>query len=200
MHNEISLQLEQLESWQRGLEAGRGLIAEAGLVLSSAKQAQIQRRWEDSAKKFREAHSIYEAARQKLTVPAAIDATTYRALQVLRDEATELLGQTQAALDEFETARWIEVCERNIAIALDIQHQAEQALAQRNYDTARTLANQATHMNPELNPIAERTIRSAIELGRVNTKIVGVILFVIFLAVLLGLQLGGNQQVIPSLR
>lgn len=200
MLNEMSLQLEQLESWQRSLEEARGLIAEAALELSTAKQSQIQRRWEDAAQKFRQAHALYEAARQKLVMLATIDATTYRALQALRDGAAELLQQVQAALNEFESARWIEVCERNIAIAFDIQHQAEQALSQRNYDTARTLANQATHMNPALQPVSERTIRSAVDLARTNSKVLVVILCVILLAVVLGLQLGANQQVIPSLR
>lgn len=197
MTNELPLQLDQLEYWQQSLEEGRSLIEGADQLLNEAKQAQLLRRWQDAVNKFQLARARYDAARLKLIVPAAVDASSYRALQLLRDEAAAMLEQSRAALAEFERARWIETCERNIVIAADVQQQAQAALYSGNYNTARTLATQASQIHPGLREESERTMRSALDLAREHSGVVSTVLTILFLVVLLAIWLSSGSG-LPS--
>jgi hypothetical protein len=195
MIDETPVRLDQLEIWQHALDEGRNLITEAADLQAAAKQAQQQRHWIEAAEKFRQARSIYEAAHICLSVPATIDANSYRALRVLRDEAGELLKQAHEALAEHERARWVEMCERNIIVALEMQQQAQTALYEGNLDAARALASQAREMHPALREEAERTMRAAVERASEKGGLMSTIIVVVVVAVLLGLIIGAGPQV-----
>src|SRR5215207_4262747 len=120
MIDETPVQLDQIEIWQHALEEGRNLIAEAAHIQAAAKQAQLLRHWNEAAEKFRQARSLYDIAHRCLSIPAAIDASSYRALWALRDQASELLKQARDALAEHERAQWAEMCERNISVAVEM--------------------------------------------------------------------------------
>jgi hypothetical protein len=194
MIDETPVQLNQVEIWQHALEEGRSLIAEAANVQAAAKQAQLLRHWSEAAEKFRQARSIYDTAHSCLAIPAAIDASPYRALRALRDESSELLKQAQTALAEHERTRWVEMCERNIIVALEMQQQAQTALNEGNLDAARALASQAHEMHPALREEAERTMRAAIERAGEKGGLVSAIVIILLVAVLLGLIIGVGPQ------
>jgi tetratricopeptide (TPR) repeat protein len=179
--------LDQLEIWQHALEEGRSLLAEATNLHSEAKQAQQLRQWNDAAEKFRQAQSIYDAAQICLSLPAAIDVHPYRAVRALRDEAVELLKQAREALAEHERARWVEMCERNIVVALEMQQQAQAALHEGNLEAARALASQAREMDPALREEAERTLRAAVERAGEKSGLLSTMVIVAVVVVLLGL-------------
>jgi hypothetical protein len=187
--------LDQIETWQHALEEGRGLIAEAADLQAAAKQAQMLRQWTEAAEKFRQARSIYDAAHICLSVPAAIDANSYRALRALRDESNELLKQARDALAEHERARWVEMCERNIIVALEMQQQAQTALYEGNLDAARALASQAREMHPALREEAERTMRAAVERADEKGGLSRTIILIAVVAVLVALIVGAAPQV-----
>jgi len=194
MIGETPVLLDQIEIWQHALEEGRNLLAEASELQAAAKQAQLLRQWSDAADKFRQARSIYDAAQSCLAVPAAIDASSYRALRALRDESNELLRQTRDALDEHERARWVEMCERNIIVALEMQQQAQTALYEGNLDAARALASQAREMHPALREEAERTMRAAVERAGEKGGPVGMLILIFVVAVLVGLSVAFGPQ------
>jgi hypothetical protein len=194
MIDETSIQLDQIEIWQHALEEGRSLITQAAQLQAGARQAQLQRHWNEAVEKFRQARSIYETAQSCLAIPAAIDAIAYRALRALRDEASDLLKQAQAALAEHERARWVEMCERNIIVALEMQQQAQVALDEGNLEAARALASQAHDMHPALREEAERTMRAAVERASEKSGLISVIVIILLVAVLLGLIVGVGPQ------
>jgi len=194
MIDETSVQLDQIEIWQHALEEGRSLFAEAAQLQAAAKQAQLLRQWNDAAEKFRQARSLYDTAQACLTIPAALDANAYRALRALRDQASELLKQVHEALAEHERSSWVEMCERNIIVALEMQQQAQAALHEGNLEAARTLASQAHEMHPALRDQAERTIRAASERAGEKGGLIGKIMVVLLVAVLLGLIIGVGPQ------
>jgi hypothetical protein len=179
--------LDQIELWQHALEDGRSLLAEATALQSEARQAQQQRQWSDAAEKFRQAQSSYDAAQIRLSVPAALDTHPYRAVRALRDEAAELLKQARDALAEHERARWVEMCERNIVVALEMQQQAQAALHEGNLEAARALASQAREMDPALREEAERTLRAAVERAGEKSGLLSTMVVVAVVVVLLGL-------------
>jgi phosphate uptake regulator len=194
MIDETPVQLDQIEIWQHALEEGRSLFAEAAQLQAAAKQAQLLRHWDEAADKFRQARSLYDIAHRCLSIPAAIDAGAYRALRALRDQASELLKQARDALAEHERARWVEMCERNISVALDMQQQAQAALNEGNLEAARALASQAHEMHPALREEAERTMRAAGERADEKSGLVSKILVVLLVVVLLGLIIGVGPQ------
>jgi tetratricopeptide (TPR) repeat protein len=195
MIDETPVQLDQIEIWQHALEEGRNLLAEAAQVQAAAKQNQQLRHWAAAAEKFYQAQSIYVTAQDCLAVPAAIDSGTYRALRALRDQASELLKQARDALAEYEQARWVEICERNIAVALEMQQQAQAALDEGNLETARTLASQAHELHPALREEAERTMRAAMERAGEKGGLISMIVVVLLVAMLLGLIIGVGPQI-----
>jgi hypothetical protein len=158
---EIQVQVEQLDSWERAMEEGRSLFQEALALQAEAEQAQEKRHWDDAANKFRQSRTVYAAALARLNVPAAIDLTTYKALNLLREEAQKLLQQARDAVEEHDRTRWAEMCERNMSMALDFLQQSRIALEEQNFSTARLLASQASEMDPSLQAEAERTIRAS---------------------------------------
>ena len=158
---EIQIQVEQLDSWERAMEEGRSLFQEALALQAEAEQAQEKRHWDDAANKFRQSRTVYAAALARLNVPAAIDLTTYKALNLLREEAQKLLQQARDAVEEHDRTRWAEMCERNMSMALDFLQQSRIALEEQNFSTARLLASQASEMDPSLQAEAERTIRAS---------------------------------------
>ena len=194
MIDETPVQLDQIEIWQHALEEGHSLIEEAANLQVAAQQAQLLRHWAEAAEKFRQAHSLYKTARSCLAIPAAIDARSYRALRTLRDQASELLKQAQAALAEHERAQWVEMCERNIIVALEMQQQAQAALDEGNLEAARTLASQAHEMHPALREETERTVRAAVDRAGEKSGLISKILVVLLVAVLLGLIIGVGPQ------
>jgi hypothetical protein len=194
MIDETSVQLDQIETWQRALDEGRGLLAEAAQAQAAAKQAQQLRNWSAAAEKFRHAQATYAAAQACLAVPAAIDASSYRALRALRDQASELLKQARDALAEHDRAQWVEMCERNISVAVEMQQQAQAALNEGNLEAARTLASQVHEMHPALREEAERTMRAAVERADEKGGLVSKIVVVLLVAVLLGLIIGVGPQ------
>jgi hypothetical protein len=187
--------LDQIESWQHALEEGRGLLAEAADLQAAAKQAQLLRQWAEAAEKFRQARSIYDAAQICLSIPAAIDANAYRALRALRDESRELLKQARDALAEHERAMWVEMCERNIIVALEMQQQAQAALHEGNFDAARALASQAREMHPALREEAERTMRAAVERAGEKGRPIRAVVIIAVAAVLVALIVIAVPQV-----
>jgi hypothetical protein len=194
MIDESQIQLDQIEIWQHALEEGRSLLAEAAHLQAAAKQAQQLRHWTNAAEKFRQARSLYETAQGCLAISAAIDAGAYRALRALREESTELLKQTREALAEHESSRWVEMCERNIIVALEMQQQAQTALHEGNLEAARALASQAHEMHPALREEAERTLRAASERAGEKSGLVSKIVMVLLVAALLGLIIGVGPQ------
>jgi hypothetical protein len=158
---EAQIQVEQLDSWERAMEEGRGLFQEALALQAEAEQAQELRHWDDAASKFRQSRTVYAAALARLNVPAAIDITSYRALNLLREDAQKLLQQARDAVEEHDRTRWAEMCERNMSMALDFLQQSRIALEEQNFGTARLLASQASEMDPALQAEAERTIRAS---------------------------------------
>jgi hypothetical protein len=194
MIDETPVQLDQIEIWQHALEEGRSQLAEAAQAQAAAKQAQLLRNWSAAAEKFRQAHAIYAAAQACLAIPAAIDASPYRAVRALHDQASELLKQAQAALVEHERERWVEMCERNISVAVEMQQQAQAALNEGNLEAARALASQAHEMHPALREEAERTMRAAVERADEKGGLVSKIVVVLLVAVLLGLIIGVGPQ------
>ena len=194
MIDETPVQLDQIEIWQHALEEGRSLLMDAADLQIAAKQAQQLRHWTDAAGKFRQARSIYETAHSCLAIPSAIDASSYRALRALRDESNELLKQASDALAEHERARWVEMCERNIIVALEMQQQAQAALHEGNLEAARALASQAHEMHPALREEAERTMRAAVERAGEKGSLISKIVVVLLVAVLLGLIIGVGPQ------
>jgi hypothetical protein len=194
MIDETSVQLDQIEIWQRALEEGRSQLAEAAQDQDAAKQAQLLRNWSVAAEKFRQAHASYTTARACLAIPAAIDVGSYRALRLLRDQASELLKQAHDALAEHERAQWVEMCERNIRVAVEMQQQAQAALNDGNLEDARTLASQAHEMHPALREEAERTMRAAVERADEKGGLLSKIVVLLIVAVLLGLIVGVGPQ------
>jgi hypothetical protein len=194
MIDETPVQLDQIETWQQALEEGRSLLAVATQLQAAAKQAQQLRHWDEAAAQFRQARSRYETAQGCLAIPAAIDAGAYRALRALRDQASELHKQAHAALAEHARARWIEMCEQNISMALDMQQQAQAALHDGNLAAARALASQAHEMHPALREQAERTMRAAGERAGEQGSLISKIVMVLLVAVLLGLIIGVGPQ------
>jgi hypothetical protein len=194
MIDETPVQLDQIEIWQHALEEGRNLIAEAAHIQAAAKQAQLLRHWNEAAEKFRQARSAYETAQRCLSTSATIDASSYRALRALRDESGELLKQARDALAEHERARWVEMCERNIIVALEMQQQAQTALHEGNLEVARALASQAHEMHPALREEAERTVRAAVERAGEKSGLISMIAVILIVAVLLGLIIGVGPQ------
>lgn len=194
MIDETSVQLDQIEIWQRALEEGRNRLAEAAQAQDAAKQAQLLRNWSAAAEKFRQAHATYATAHDYLVIPAAIDASSYRALRALRDQASELLKQARDALAEHERAHWVEMCERNISVAVEMQQQAQAALNEGNLEAARALASQAHEMHPALREEAERTMRAAIERAGEKSGLISMIAVILIVAVLLGLIIGVGPQ------
>jgi hypothetical protein len=187
MIGETPMLLDQIEMWQHALDEGRNLLAEAAKQQSEAKQAQLLRQWSDAAEKFRQARSNYDAAQICLSVPAAIDTHAYRALRALRDDAGELLKQAREGLAEHERSRWVEMCERNIIVALEMQQQAQTALHEGNLEAARALASQAREMHPALREEADRTLRAAVERAGEKNGLLSNMVVVVVVAVLLGL-------------
>jgi hypothetical protein len=194
MVDESPVQLDQIEIWQHALEEGRSRLAEAAQAQADAKQAQQLRHWSAAVEKFRQAQAAYETAHGCLVIPAAIDSSAYRALRALRDEANELLKQAREALAEHERARWVEMCERNISVAIDMQQQAQAALNEGNLEAARALATQAHEMHPALREEAERTMRAAIERAGEKSGLISMIAVILIVAVLLGLIVGVGPQ------
>jgi hypothetical protein len=194
MIEETPIQLDQIETWQHALEEGRSLLTEAAQLQEAAKQAQQLRNWADAAEKFRQARALYDIAHRCLSIPAGIDAGAYRALRALRDQANELLKQAQAALTEHERSRWVEMCERNIAVALEMQQQAQAALNEGNLESARALASQAHEMHPALREEAERTMRAAVDRADEKSGLISKIVMVLLVVVLLGLIIGVGPQ------
>jgi hypothetical protein len=194
MIDESPVQLDQIEIWQHALEEGRSRLAEAAQAQAEAKQAQLLRHWSAAVEKFRQAQSIYEIAHSCLSIPAGIDASSYRALRALRDEANELLKQAREALAEHERARWVEMCERNVSVAVEMQQQAQAALEEGNLEAARELASQAHEMHPALREEAERTMRAAVERADEKGGLISKIMVVLIVAVLLGLIVGVGPQ------
>ncbi len=192
--DETPVQLDQIEIWQHALEEGRSLITEAAGIQAAAKHAQLLRHWSEAAEKFRQAHSMYETAQSCLAIAATIEANSYRALRALREEAAELLKQARDALAEHERARWVEMCERNIVVALEMQQQAQAALNEGNLEAARTLASQAHEMHPALREESERTMRAAVERAGEKSGLISKIVMVLLVAVLLGLIIGVGPQ------
>src|SRR5687768_11149979 len=182
MIDESQIQLDQIEIWQHALEEGRSLLAEAAHLQAAAKQAQQLRHWTNAAEKFRQARSLYETAQGCLMISAAIDAGAYRALRALREESAELLKQTREALAEHERSRWVEMCERNIIVALEMQQQAQTALHEGNLEAARALASQAHEMHPALREEAERTLRAASERAGEKSGLASKIVMVLLVA------------------
>jgi len=194
MIDETPVQLDRIEIWQHALEEGRSLLAEATQAQAAAKQAQLLRNWSVAAEKFRQAYAIYATAHDCLIVPAAIDASSYRALRALRDQASELLKQARDALAEHERAHWVEICEQNISVAVEMQQQAQAALNQGNLEAARALASQAHEMHPALREDAERTMRAAIERASEKSGLISMIAVILIVAMLLGLIVGVGPQ------
>jgi hypothetical protein len=194
MIDETPVHLDQIEIWQHALEEGRSLLAEAAQLQAAAKQAQLVRHWNEAAEKFRRARSTYEAAQGCLMISAGIDAGAYRALRMLREDSIELLKQAREALAEHERSRWVEMCERNIIVALEMQQQAQTALHEGNLEAARALASQAHEMHPALREEAERTMRAASERAGEKSGLVSKIVMVLLVAVLLGLIIGVGPQ------
>jgi hypothetical protein len=194
MIDESQIQLDQIEIWQHALEEGRSLLAEASNLQTAAKQAQQQRHWTNAAEKFRQARSLYETAQGCLAISAAIDAGAYRALRALREDSAELLKQAREALAEHERSRWVEMCERNIIVALEMQQQAQTALHEGNLEAARALASQAHEMHPALREEAERTLRAASERAGEKSGLASKIVMVLLVAALLGLIIGVGPQ------
>ena len=194
MIDETPVQLDQIEIWQHALEQGRSLLTEATQAQDAAKQAQLLRNWSAAAEQFRQARATYETAHACLAIPAAIDASSYRALRALRDQASELLKQTQAAQAEHERAHWVEMCERNMSVAVELQQQAQAALNDGNLEAARALASQAHEMHPALREEAERTMRAAVERADEKGGLLSKIVMLLIVAVLLGLIVGVGPQ------
>ena len=107
---------------------------------------------------------------------------------------SELLKQARDALAEHERARWVEMCERNIIVALEMQQQAQTALHEGNLDVARALASQAHEMHPALREEAERTMRAAVERAGEKSGLISMIAVILIVAVLLGLIIGVGPQ------
>ena len=194
MIDETPVQLDQIEIWQHALEEGRSLFAEAAQVQAAAKQAQLLRHWSEAAEKFRQARSLYDTAQGCLASQPQSTRVAYRALRALRDEASELLKQAREALAEHERSRWVEMCERNIIVALEMQQQAQAALDEGNLEAARALASQAHEMHPALREEAERTMRAAVERAGEKGGLISKIVVVLLVAVLLGLIIGVGPQ------
>jgi len=194
MIDETPIQLDQIEIWQHALEEGRSLFAEATQLQAAAKQSQQLRQWSAAAEQFRQARALYDTAQACLSIAAGIDAGGYRALRALRDEAGELLKQAREALAEHERSRWVEMCERNIIVALEMQQQAQAALHDGNLEAARALASQAHEMHPALREEAERTMRAASERAGEKGGLVSKIVMVLLVAVLIGLIIGVGPQ------
>ena len=194
MIDETPVHLDQIEIWQHALEEGRNLLAEASNLQAAAKQAQQLRHWNEAAEKFRQARSLYETSQGCLAISAGIDVGGYRALRALRDESIELLKHTREALAEHERSRWVEMCERNIIVALEMQQQAQTALHEGNLEVARALASQAHEMHPALREEAERTMRAASERAGEKSGLASKIVIVLLVAVLLGLIIGVGPQ------
>jgi hypothetical protein len=194
MIDETPVHLDQIEIWQHALEEGRSLFAEAAQIQAAAKQAQQLRRWIEAADKFRQARSLYDTAQGCLAISAAIDAGAYRALRTLRDESSELLKQAREALAEHDRSRWVEMCERNVSVALEMQQQAQVALHEGNLEAARALASQAHEMHPALRDEAERTMRAAVERADEKSGLISKIVVVLLVVVLLGLIIGVGPQ------
>ena len=197
MVDETPVQLDQIEIWQHALEEGHSQIEEAANPRPQRNRPSCYgtgpRRPRSSARRTRSTrqHSC-------LAIPAAIDASSYRALRALRDQASELLKQAQAALAEHERARWVEMCERNISVAVEMQQQAQVALNEGNLEAARALASQAHEMHPALREEAERTMRAAVERADEKGGLVSKIVVVLLVAVLLGLIIGVGPQLWPD--
>jgi hypothetical protein len=178
------------------MQEGRTLFQEALALQAEAEEAQETRHWDDAADKFRQARTVYAAALARLNVPAAIDLTSYRALNILREDAQKLLQQAHDALEEHDRTRWAEMCERNMSMALDFLQQARIALDEQNFATARQLASQASEMDPSLQAEAERTIRASGEYeaeGQQRATRRWVITAAIIGVVLLGIVIGSIQ-------
>ena len=183
MINQLTVQLAQIDDWQGALEDGRRLLKDAGAVLAEAQQAQALRRWADAGERFRRAQALYQTARLTLTEPASIEAAEYRALRALRDEAADLLGRAHAALAEFESAGWIEQCERNNVDTLESWQRAEQA-------RAISPPPPPARADPQPAQLPARPQRE-----HLTMYVVWIILFVIFLVVVLGLQVSGELDI-----
>jgi hypothetical protein len=194
MIDETPVKLDQIEIWQHALEEGRSLMAKAAETQAAAKQAQLLRHWDEAAEMFRQARSIYDTAQGCLAIPSAIDASSYRALRALRDESNELLKQARDALADHERARWVQMCERNIIVALEMQQQAQAALHEGNLEIARALASQAHEMHPALREEAERTMRAAVERAGEKSGLISKIAVVLLVVALLGLIIGVGPQ------
>ena len=119
----------------------------------------------------------------------------YFALRALRDESNELLKQARDALAEHERARWVEMCERNIIVALEMQQQAQAALHEGNLDAARALASQAREMHPALREEAERTMRAAVERAGEQGRPIRAVVIIAVAAVLVALIVIAVPQV-----
>ncbi len=178
------------------MEEGRSLLLEARTLHSEAEAARIARRWDEAADKFRQARTIYAAALTRLDVPAAIEMTSYRALNTLRDDAHKLLKQTRDAVREHDQIRWADMCERNMTMALDFLQQSRVALEEQNFAAARLLASQAGDMDPTLQAEAERTIRATGEIeaeGQQRAIRRWIVVAAIVGSLILGLVISGAQ-------
>lgn len=194
--DEAQIQVEQLDAWERAMEEGRDMFQEALTLQAEAEEAQAARRWDDAANKYRQARTVYAAALARLNVPAAIDMTSYKALNRLREDAQKLLHQAHDAIEEHDRTRWAEMCERNMSMALDFLQQARVALEEQNFTTARLLASQASDMDPTLQAEAERTIRASGEYeaeGQQRATRRWVIMAAIIGVLVIGLLIGGIQ-------
>ena len=129
-------------------------------------------------------------------MPAAIDMTSYKALNMLREDAQKLLRQARDAVEEHDRTRWVEMCERNMSMALDFLQQARVALDEQNFTTARLLASQAGDMDPALQAEAERTIRATGEYeaeGQQRSTRRWIIAAAIVVVLAIGILIGGIQ-------
>lgn len=177
------VQLERIDAWEQALQAGQNLMQEASAMQAQAQADEGSRRWRAAAAKYRQARATYFEAHAKLEAPAMIGESPFKALQLLRDQAQELITRAQSELQALESSNRAEVCDKHISEAAALLQQANAALGEDNFASARSLALQASEQDPALQEAAERVMRAAEDAqGEWSSPIRRVLLVLLLLA------------------
>ena len=182
--SDSSLYLEErAEAAGLALETGQRLLAEATASHEAAQTDEHARRWLAAIAKYREAHKLYVQAAHVLELPIGLGETEFAALQIIRDTAQSARNQVNTALHLLEQEQRSERCEAKIKEAANLLAQAQAALDEGSWASARGFAEQAMEHDPALEENARRVINIADEesVGRSPARLIGLLLLLVII-------------------
>ena len=151
------VKVEQLDELEKALMAGSKEFKDATEIEAQSQADASRRLWRvasdklgAASDKLKTARGLYEAAAATLERPAGLPEAPHRALRSLRDAAQTARQQALQAVQAIDSSGQVASYEQKILEARELLQQANTALGQEDYVGARTLARQASEVDPAL--------------------------------------------------